>query len=125
MAISVEGRLIIDVHVRGRRLRGGGPKKRCNCFISVTERCSQAAIRIVGDCSFCEKAFCGRHRLPEGAFSLPSYCFLITSSLHTDNDCPRADHQCPNLQNCKNEAFLKNKNKLESEQTVGRKIESM
>lgn len=52
------------------RLRGGGPKKRCGRWLTTTERCSQVSLRIVGDCTFCETSFCGRHRLPEGAFFL-------------------------------------------------------
>ncbi|KAM0754995.1 hypothetical protein T439DRAFT_322057 [Meredithblackwellia eburnea MCA 4105] len=82
------------------RLRGGGPKKRCGRYLSATERCSQPALRIVGDCSFCQASFCGRHRLPE-------------------------DHACPNLSSCRQEAFDRNKTKLEGEQTVGQKIAGM
>jgi len=82
------------------RLRGGAPKKRCACFIAVTERCSSAAIRIVGDCPHCSASFCGRHRLPE-------------------------DHACTGLQSCRDAAFLKNKEKLESERTIGTKIKAM
>ncbi|KAI5474179.1 hypothetical protein MNV49_003991 [Pseudohyphozyma bogoriensis] len=82
------------------RLRGGAPKKRCGFYVSATERCSSAAVRIVGDCSFCSKSFCGRHRLPE-------------------------DHTCANLASCRQEAFDRNKSKLESEQTVGSKLASV
>ncbi|KAL8286407.1 hypothetical protein RQP46_004424 [Phenoliferia psychrophenolica] len=78
------------------RLRGGGPKKRCGRWLTTTERCSQVSLRIVGDCTFCETSFCGRHRLPE-------------------------DHACPNLSNCRAEAFERNKSKLEAEMTVGSK----
>ncbi|KAM0788412.1 hypothetical protein ACM66B_001549 [Microbotryomycetes sp. NB124-2] len=81
------------------RLRGGGPKKRCGCWITPTERCSQVSLRIVGDCSFCSTSFCGRHRLPE-------------------------DHACPNLQNCKQEALDRLKTKLDSEKTTAEKIKS-
>ncbi|KAK4058458.1 hypothetical protein OIO90_000617 [Microbotryomycetes sp. JL221] len=81
------------------RLRGGGPKKRCGCWITPTERCSQVSLRIVGDCSFCSTSFCGRHRLPE-------------------------DHACPNLQNCKQEALDRLKTKLDSEKTVSEKVAS-
>jgi hypothetical protein len=31
----------------------------------VTMKCPHPAVRIVGDCSFCGKSFCGNHRLPE------------------------------------------------------------
>lgn len=40
--------------------------RRCGCFIAPTERCSSVSLRIVGDCSYCNVSFCGRHRLPEG-----------------------------------------------------------
>jgi predicted nucleic acid binding AN1-type Zn finger protein len=32
---------------------------------SSTLKCPHPAVRIVGDCSFCGKSFCGNHRLPE------------------------------------------------------------
>ncbi|GAA6000194.1 hypothetical protein JCM10207_007899 [Rhodosporidiobolus poonsookiae] len=79
------------------RLRGGAPKKRCACFIAPTERCSQAAMKIVGDCTLCKASFCARHRLAE-------------------------DHACPNLETAKQDAFMRNKNKLEAEQTKGEKL---
>ena len=53
------------------RLKGGAPKKRCTAMLAATERCSQAAVRIVGDCQLCQAAFCSRHRLAEGASPLP------------------------------------------------------
>ena len=122
------------------RLRGGGPKKRCGCYITTTERCSSAAVRksfhrnvflvlcltltllagIVGDCSFCDVSFCGRHRLPVRAIR-----FRSSSSVLTHFAPPQEDHKCPNLSTCRQDAFLRNKAKLESEQTVGRKIEGM
>lgn len=52
------------------RLRGGAPKKRCGFMLNPTDRCSQAAVRIVGDCQLCSSSFCSRHRLAEGASSL-------------------------------------------------------
>ncbi|GAA5998373.1 Tmc1p [Rhodotorula paludigena] len=79
------------------RLKGGAPKKRCNCWISPTERCSQAAVRIVGDCQLCTQAFCSRHRLAE-------------------------DHKCPKLDTCREQAFLANKTKLEAEATPTEKL---
>ncbi|KAA1092161.1 hypothetical protein PGTUg99_010665 [Puccinia graminis f. sp. tritici] len=76
------------------RLRGGGPKKRCqHAKNSVTEsQCSQPALRLVGDCPHCTLPFCSRHRLPE-------------------------DHACLNMSSCREAAFAKNKAKLESERT--------
>ncbi|GAA5924292.1 hypothetical protein JCM10213_004545 [Rhodosporidiobolus nylandii] len=79
------------------RLRGGAPKKRCGFMLDATERCSQAAVRIVGDCKLCSKSFCAVHRLTE-------------------------DHKCPNLDQCKEKAFNLNKTKLEAEQTTTEKL---
>ncbi|PLW42839.1 hypothetical protein PCANC_06869 [Puccinia coronata f. sp. avenae] len=81
------------------RLRGGGPKKRCqHAKNSVTEsQCSQPALRLVGDCPHCTLPFCSRHRLPE-------------------------DHACLNMSSCREAAFAKNKAKLESERTVVSKM---
>lgn len=81
------------------RLRGGAPKKRCGFYLNATDRCSQAAVRIVGDCNLCKASFCSTHRLSE-------------------------DHKCPNLASCKQAAFQQNKSKLESERTVGDKLAS-
>ena len=50
------------------RLRGGAPKKRCKFMLNPTDQCSQAAVRIVGDCQLCSLSFCARHRLAEGAW---------------------------------------------------------
>ncbi|GAA5879475.1 hypothetical protein JCM16303_003217 [Sporobolomyces ruberrimus] len=81
------------------RLRGGAPKKRCAFYLNATDRCSQAAARIVGDCNSCKASFCSTHRLSE-------------------------DHKCPDLAGCKLAAFQQNKSKLESERTVGDKLAS-
>ncbi|GAA5893219.1 hypothetical protein JCM5296_001640 [Sporobolomyces johnsonii] len=81
------------------RLRGGAPKKRCGCWLTATERCSQAAVRIVGDCSLCSTSFCSMHRLSE-------------------------DHKCPGLSTARADAFQKNKTKLESERTTTEKLAS-
>ncbi|GAA5835047.1 hypothetical protein JCM9279_007182 [Rhodotorula babjevae] len=79
------------------RLHGGAPKKRCTAMLSATDRCSQAAVRIVGDCQLCQAAFCSRHRLAE-------------------------DHHCPKLSDCREQAFQKNKTKLEAEATMTEKL---
>lgn len=88
--------IVADVAMR---VRGGGPKKRCqHAKNSVNEpQCSQAALRLVGDCPHCTLQFCSRHRLPE-------------------------DHACLNMTSCREAAFAKNKAKLESERTVGSKM---
>ena len=80
------------------RLRGGG-KKRCGAMLDTTQRCSQAAINIVGQCGACQVAYCGKHRLPE-------------------------DHACVGMEQVRKAAHDKLAMKLTSERTTGRTIES-
>jgi len=61
------------------------------------ERCSSAALRMVGECPRCTKNFCGAHRLPE-------------------------DHACPALAGFRKQAFDENRAKLEKEATTSSKI---
>ncbi|KAL8766103.1 MAG: hypothetical protein Q9209_007001 [Squamulea sp. 1 TL-2023] len=70
-------------------VRGGGPKKlRC-----TFKDCKDQAQRIVGDCSFCQGQFCGKHRMLE-------------------------DHKCSGLEDCKKESHERNADKLNSERTI-------
>ncbi|KAL8871065.1 MAG: hypothetical protein Q9174_003029 [Haloplaca sp. 1 TL-2023] len=70
-------------------LRGGAPKKmRC-----TFKDCKDPAQRIVGDCSFCQGHFCGKHRMLE-------------------------DHKCSGLEDCKKESHDRNADKLNSERTM-------
>ncbi|KAG2179538.1 hypothetical protein INT44_006385 [Umbelopsis vinacea] len=59
--------------------------------------CTDKAVKIVGDCRYCEAKFCGRHRLPEA-------------------------HACVNLTNCKQVAHERNSVKLLSERCVASKV---
>lgn len=59
--------------------------------------CSDRIVKIIGDCRYCERKHCGRHRLPEM-------------------------HACPNLQACREAHFKKNENKLLGEKTVAGKV---
>ncbi|KAK0240246.1 hypothetical protein EDD85DRAFT_824852 [Armillaria nabsnona] len=72
-------------------------KKRCQFQINTESQCNSAALRLVGACPHCLAQFCGAHRLPE-------------------------HHSCNNLEDCRQQAFLKNKEKLESERTVASKM---
>ncbi|TEB31269.1 nuclear protein [Coprinellus micaceus] len=72
-------------------------KKRCQFHRDTDSHCSSAALRIVGQCPHCRASFCGSHRLPE-------------------------HHECSNLEDCRQQAFERNKSKLESERTVAPKI---
>jgi hypothetical protein len=52
-AATMSSRLLIwALSIVMIRLRGGGPKKRCGCFISTTERCSSPAVRKLDDTVF-------------------------------------------------------------------------
>ncbi|TFK29836.1 nuclear protein [Coprinopsis marcescibilis] len=72
-------------------------KKRCQFLIGTQSQCSSAALRIVGECPHCQAQFCTSHRLPE-------------------------HHECTHLEDCRQQAFERNKTKLESERTVASKI---
>ncbi|KAH8833849.1 hypothetical protein DL96DRAFT_1703488 [Flagelloscypha sp. PMI_526] len=80
-------------------------KKRCQFTETSVDQegnsqgtqCNQAALRMVGTCPHCSHNFCGSHRMPE-------------------------QHQCNNLEDCRMQAFERNKAKLESERTVSSKM---
>ncbi|KAF8902031.1 hypothetical protein CPB84DRAFT_887882 [Gymnopilus junonius] len=72
-------------------------KKRCQSGVGTDSQCTSAALRIVGECPHCRSQFCGAHRLPE-------------------------HHDCSNLEDCRQQAFERNKTKLESERTVASKM---
>ncbi|MCJ1272401.1 hypothetical protein MMC21_000187 [Puttea exsequens] len=71
-------------------LRGGMPPKKLKCNF---KDCKESAQRIVGDCSFCQGHFCGKHRMLE-------------------------DHRCSGLEDCKKESHERNRDVLESQRTV-------
>lgn len=95
------------------RLRGGAPKKRCKFMLNPTDQCSQAAVRIVGDCQLCSLSFCARHRLAEGAwFHSLSYTSAATRTDQLTLRPPRVpctDHSCAKLSTCREQAFERNK----------------
>ncbi|KAL1924936.1 uncharacterized protein VTP21DRAFT_4590 [Calcarisporiella thermophila] len=63
------------------------------------EGCSSRAMKLVGDCRYCEHSFCGKHRIPEM-------------------------HSCANLTSCRQDAHARNSSKLISEKCVASKVES-
>jgi len=71
-------------------------KKRCQ-FKDGESQCRSAVLRVVGECPHCKIQHCGNHRLPE-------------------------HHACNNLEDCRQQAFERNKAKLESEMTVASKL---
>ncbi|KAF7440403.1 hypothetical protein PC9H_000748 [Pleurotus ostreatus] len=70
-------------------------KKRCQ--LQAETPCNSAVLRIVGECPMCRHQFCGEHRLPE-------------------------HHNCNQLEDCRKQAYERNKLKLESERTVASKM---
>jgi len=64
-----------------------GKKIRCGA-----KECRERAQAIVGDCTFCQGHFCGKHRLLE-------------------------DHKCSGLEDCKQQSYARNAAQLESERT--------
>lgn len=66
------------------------PPKKIRC---THKDCKEPAQRIVGDCSFCNGHYCGKHRMLE-------------------------DHKCTGLENCKKESHERNADKLNSERTM-------
>jgi len=61
--------------------------------------CTKKPLMGVGDCKFCAGKFCSAHRLPE-------------------------HHLCSNLQDCRQQSFDKNKEKLMKEKCVGLRIQT-
>lgn len=71
-------------------IRGGMPAKKIKCTF---KDCKDGAQRIVGDCSFCQGHFCGKHRMLE-------------------------DHKCSGLEDCKKESHDRNADTLNTQRTV-------
>jgi predicted nucleic acid binding AN1-type Zn finger protein len=61
--------------------------------------CKKKQALLVGDCKYCDKHFCGTHRLPES-------------------------HKCEELEKCKKIQFEKNKEKLMGERTTDHRLRS-
>jgi predicted nucleic acid binding AN1-type Zn finger protein len=61
------------------------------------ETCKERVVKIIGDCKYCKKKFCSKHRMVES-------------------------HNCENLESCRQQHFQKNSQKLSSEKTTARKM---
>ena len=64
------------------------------CFL---EECKKRPDMLIGNCKQCTECFCTKHRLPE-------------------------DHKCSNLDKFKNDLREKNRQKLNDEKTIPKKI---
>ncbi|KAJ3385801.1 hypothetical protein HDU92_002853 [Lobulomyces angularis] len=71
------------------------PKKSITRCAQIS--CNDRAVKIIGDCRYCSKKFCGKHRLPEV-------------------------HICEGLIKCKQESISKLSDKLQSERIQSSKI---
>ncbi|KAI9721377.1 MAG: hypothetical protein M1828_005126 [Chrysothrix sp. TS-e1954] len=70
-------------------VKAGMPPKRARCAF---KDCKQKPA-LVGDCGFCGEKYCGKHRLLES-------------------------HECKGIEECKDEARERNKDRLEADRTV-------
>ncbi len=70
----------------------------CDYDDESTGKCTLQCAMIIGDCKYCRKKFCGKHRLPES-------------------------HRCTNMTKCQSEQFERNKKTLLSQSCVGKKLE--
>lgn len=59
--------------------------------------CSRKVNMLIGKCKYCSQTYCASHRLPE-------------------------QHQCENIKSCKEEHYIKNKERVLNEKCVGDKI---
>ena len=61
------------------------------------DKCTRPICLIIGHCKYCDKYYCNNHRLPE-------------------------EHKCTNIGDCRNKAFIRNKDKLISEKVIKSKV---
>ena len=87
-------------------------KKRCQ--LQSEPRCNQAVLRLVGQCPHCRLEFCSTVR-PTHVSITPQWLTLLQQRMPEH-------HECQNLESCRQQAFEKNKAKLESERTVASKM---
>lgn len=73
---------------------GLGAARRNKCGFP---ECLDRPAKIIGDCRYCQHAFCSKHRLPES-------------------------HECNNLQSCRENSYQRNSSKLLNEKCVADKV---
>jgi predicted nucleic acid binding AN1-type Zn finger protein len=91
-------------------------KKRCQ--FHGEQQCNQAALRIIGNCPHCRSDFCGTVRI---VFFCWAYAQISKVTGVLQHRLPE-HHACNNLEDCRQQAFNRNKLKLESERTVAPKL---
>merc|ERR1712023_585296 len=75
-----------------------GEKKKTNgCGV---DGCDGRVVLLVGDCKWCMKSFCQAHRMPEA-------------------------HVCPNIKDCRAQAFANNSKKMDSFKCVAPKMQAV
>ncbi len=86
-------------------------KKRCQ--LQAETPCNSAVLRIVGECPMCRHQFCGE----VSSQPHPGYRYLTVLQHRLPEH-----HNCNQLEDCRKQAYERNKLKLESERTVASKM---
>merc|ERR1711924_145970 len=81
----------------GEKKKKKKKKKKNGCGV---DGCDGRVVLLVGDCKWCMKSFCQAHRMPEA-------------------------HVCPNIKDCRAQAFANNPKKMDSSKCVAPKMQAV